>query len=73
MKLTHIIAGQAGIHADNSEELARVIAQAQAAGFTVTDIEDDPEEPWHVATLHYPRNKPAMVTALRKTLSQTAE
>jgi hypothetical protein len=54
-KITHITTRRAGLHADTSIELARAIAVLTAAGYTVSDIEDNPAEPWHVAIIHYTR------------------
>jgi hypothetical protein len=53
MTLKHITRGQLGLHADSSEELATCIQRITQAGYAVTNIEDDPTEPWHVATIHY--------------------
>jgi len=53
MKLTHITLGQAGLHADDSAQLQAAVAALQVARYTVVDIEDDANEPWHVATVHY--------------------
>lgn len=57
MKLQHITKGQLGVHADNSEALTQAVTTLTDAGYSVTDVEDDPEESWHVATVHYDDTK----------------
>jgi hypothetical protein len=52
-RLTHITTGQAGLHADTSAALTDAITTMQAAGYTVSDIEDDADEPIHAAIIHY--------------------
>ena len=52
-RITHMTAGQAGIQAENSADLAQAIAALAQAGYVVVDVEDDPTEPWHVATVPY--------------------
>jgi hypothetical protein len=68
MTLTHITIGQAGLHAESSEELAAAVQQLTAAGYQITDIEDDPAEPWHVATVHY-QGGPAQLRTMKALLA----
>lgn len=65
MKLTHITLGQAGLHADDSAQLSTALAALMDAGYTVSDIEDDPSEPWHVATVHYSGPPVAGIRAIK--------
>jgi hypothetical protein len=63
-KITHITLGKAGLHADSSDALARAIAALTEAGYACSDIEDDPEEPLHVAMVHY--NRPQDIRRLQQ-------
>lgn len=51
--IRHITQGVAGLHADDSADLAQAITHLTTAGYEVTEVEDDPSEPWHVATISY--------------------
>jgi hypothetical protein len=63
-KITHITRNKAGLHADSSDALARAIAALLSAGYVCSDIEDDPEEPLHVAMVHY--NRPQDIRILQQ-------
>jgi hypothetical protein len=65
MRVTHITRGQAGIQANTSAELDEAVTLLIAAGYTVTDVEDDPTEPWHVATVHY-TGGPQQIAAIKQ-------
>ena len=71
-RITHITLGHAGLHAASSAELHAMITTLAAAGYTITDVEDNPAEPWHVATIHY-TYRPMALRALQDLVRGAAE
>lgn len=68
MHVRHITTGQAGIEAADSTALATAMHLLATHGFTVSDIEDEADEPIHEAIVHY-RGGPQTLRTLKELLA----